>query len=272
VKKLFILLLSTVVLALGACSSTSTQLKAKEVKKSIEELDQEKGLVFDYRQYSEVKEVVDHLRQSYQGQLANFDEESWKKTYEEAKTSLNDLKKRLSDHHAVTYLQNSVEESIVLLETMNTELRNTDKKDLTDSFGEIESLVDKAKKQGTVTITTEITAEVEKVLNDNLNYAMDEDIDGYMSTLVRELQDAKQSTLEQFNNFDMEYSIESSKVLEAYENAVIIEVKQKTIFTETPEGMQVTDNVATATHTLIKEDGTYKFYSTEIIKSEPILN
>jgi PBP1b-binding outer membrane lipoprotein LpoB len=71
-----------------------------------------------------------------------------------------------------------------------------------------------------------------------------------------------------FDSYDLDYDIESMKVITSDEDKVVIEVVQVTKKLSGPDFIQ--DSRVTATHTLVKEDGDLKFLKTEYSNAEVI--
>ncbi len=119
------------------------------------------------------------------------------------------------------------------------------------------------------TTVEEVQAEVEKVINDNLKFAEEEDIDAYMGTLSKEYSgnaEVTASTQVLFDAYDIDYEVIDVKVVESSEEQVTVEVKQKAIATKVEEGYTFQNHIATAVHTLVKEDGQFKFSVTETLE------
>nr|WP_106782613.1 hypothetical protein [Lysinibacillus timonensis] len=124
-----------------------------------------------------------------------------------------------------------------------------------------------------VTISEEIKTddsnieEVIEVMIENLQLAGEENLVEYMKTNVNEIaviQENIDSTKALFDNYDIEYELLAIDIQELSDEHAIVTVTQQSVSTYVAEGYLYDDNIATATHTLKKEDGTYKFEATNL--------
>lgn len=117
----------------------------------------------------------------------------------------------------------------------------------------------------------EIKEAVKKVLYDNIEYAENEDIEGYMSTILKEgneelYNNTEAQMVSAFEVFDLDYEIEKVEFEDVTEDKVVVRVVQTT---KKVSGGEFKDNRIEAKHTLVKtEDGTYKFIGSELTNIE----
>lgn len=108
--------------------------------------------------------------------------------------------------------------------------------------------------------------EAVKVVEDNLRYAEEKDMDGYLSTIIPSGREETKQELEPFfEEYDMEHTILNVKVLEKEEDIMLLQVEQQTIALDAKEGApNYRDHIAEANHTMIKEDGKWLIKETVI--------
>lgn len=102
------------------------------------------------------------------------------------------------------------------------------------------------------------------VIEDNLRYVEEEDMEGYVSTLVSR---AREETSEElalfFEQYDLNITILSIEVLEQEESIMLIQTEQQTVEVGSVEDApNYRDHIAEANHTLVKEDGEWKIEET----------
>ncbi|MBD3263875.1 MAG: hypothetical protein GF375_02085 [Candidatus Omnitrophica bacterium] len=106
--------------------------------------------------------------------------------------------------------------------------------------------------------------EIFRVVYDNLAAMEEENLVDYMDTISEDspgYNTTKQQLLILFNNYDLDYEIESIELLESSANEAKVKVIQSTRKIEGPE---FRNNKIVGIHTLEKTDGGWKIYSTEI--------
>lgn len=121
----------------------------------------------------------------------------------------------------------------------------------------------------TEVIDEEAVLEAVEVVEDNLRYSQDEDIEGYKSTIVEEARENTEKELESFfNDYDLEHTVLSVKVLEQEEASMLLEVAQQSVVIQAEDGAEeYRDHVAIANHTLIPEDGSWKIADTTMTET-----
>lgn len=110
----------------------------------------------------------------------------------------------------------------------------------------------------------EAVQEAVQVIEDNLAYAEEEDMDGYLSTIVSSAHENTRSELEAFFElYDLEHTVLGITVLEQDEESMLIEVFQQTVAVDqAEEADDYRDHLGVANHTLILEDGEWKISET----------
>lgn len=119
-----------------------------------------------------------------------------------------------------------------------------------------------------VTDSNEIKEAVE-VIEKNIEAAEAEDIDAYLSTIIKSGHaDTAQELEEFFKSYDLEHTILAITVLDQEDEKMLIEVTQQSIATFTAEDVpEYKNHVAVANHTLVKEDDEWKIAETAMIEN-----
>lgn len=113
------------------------------------------------------------------------------------------------------------------------------------------------------TINEEVKAAVQ-VVEDNLRYAQEENMEGYLSTLVSSAHEETKAELTPFfEEYDLNHTILSVEILEQEEEIMLIRTEQQTVMEDSVEGAEpYRDHIAEANHTLVKENGEWKIEET----------
>lgn len=112
---------------------------------------------------------------------------------------------------------------------------------------------------------------IEKAINDNLKYAEQENVEKYMGTLLLSDESAeftRQQMVALFENTDMDYKLQSLKVLENTSTTAKVQVVQVTTATNVKDGYKFKNTRTTSVHTLKLHEQKWKLTSTEILKTE----
>lgn len=117
--------------------------------------------------------------------------------------------------------------------------------------------------EGEIENQSEVKAAVQ-VIEDNLDYATKEDMEGYLSTIVATGREETQKELAPvFESYDLEHTVLSVEVLEQEENRLLIRAEQQTVMLDAIQGAEpYRSHIAEANHELIKEDGNWKIKET----------
>lgn len=101
----------------------------------------------------------------------------------------------------------------------------------------------------------EAAEEAITVIENNLAYAEDENLEGYLSTIASVGHENTKDELSAFfEEYDLEHTILSVTVLDQQPDRMLIEVEQQSIATYTAEGAEeYRDHVSVANHTLVLE-------------------
>lgn len=112
--------------------------------------------------------------------------------------------------------------------------------------------------------------EVENLLLANLEHSQNENLDLYMDTLIEAHQFEETRELLEliFEAYDLEYTLEAFEIIEANDDQSLVVVKavQTTVATWIADGYEFDDNRLTVEHTLVRENGSLKFSTTEVIE------
>lgn len=112
----------------------------------------------------------------------------------------------------------------------------------------------------------EAAAEVKQLLEDNINYLNNEDIDGYLSTIVETAHEGtKEETERMFRNYDIDFKLLSSIVFEEEDNKLVLEANQEAKAVSIPEGGEYRDHVSLNHHTFEKIDGEWKITESRVV-------
>lgn len=281
-KFLLVLIITGLSILLMSCSPEKTpkQITKQTAEQKDEDLskDQMEGNSFNYTHILALQNSLDELQQKYQEQSETFDKDAWQSFLTEWKINLSQTKQTLTEEKsitkakkALTQLESLPEKATKNLEkpqkTKETTKQNDDS--LNSTLQNIESLLTKAKAQGKVKLTKEAKENTTKALKGNIQFAEEENLDAYMSSLSSHFQsdeETKRIMMDLFANFTIDYTIKNIHFKESYVNAVVVEIEQQTNVIDTPPGLNAKNSVAVIRHTLVKEKNDYKFYATEIIE------
>ncbi len=107
------------------------------------------------------------------------------------------------------------------------------------------------------------------VLYDNIDYANDQDVDGYLKAIPEQEQETARKTIEEmFAEGKLEFEIVEHVVVSADENTVEIGVVQTTVAVDDIDGFE--DNITEILHTLVLEDDEWKIDQSDILAAEPL--
>lgn len=106
--------------------------------------------------------------------------------------------------------------------------------------------------------------EAVKVIEDNLRYASEEDMEGYVSTIIevaREDTAAELATV--FETYDLEHTLLSVEVLSQDEERLLIRTHQQTVMVNSIEGAEnYRNHIAETNYTMLLENGEWKIEET----------
>lgn len=109
-----------------------------------------------------------------------------------------------------------------------------------------------------------VAEEAVQVIENNLQYASQEDMDGYVSTIIssaREETAAELATV--FETYDLEHTLLSVEVLEQEDSRMLIRTQQQTVMIDSIEGTEKYRNhIAEANYTMLLEEGEWKIEET----------
>lgn len=115
------------------------------------------------------------------------------------------------------------------------------------------------------------------VLESQVRYLNDRNVDGYMTTVASEApgRAMTEATMRQLAAYDMRYTLEDVKVLNVQNGRGVVRVVQTTRAVGTAPKMffglvQFTDNRSTVEHTVIKESKGWKVLRSTVISTEPL--
>lgn len=112
--------------------------------------------------------------------------------------------------------------------------------------------------------------EVISLIEKNLEYFNNEDVDAYMNTISSEslvYEPTKEAIVQVFELYDLEVSVDKIKVLEIDDETAIVQVTQTT---KKIEGQEFKNNKTTVKYTLIKTEDGWKLDNTEMVNIEYI--
>lgn len=116
--------------------------------------------------------------------------------------------------------------------------------------------------------------EVEQILMANLEYSQNKDLESYMATLIEEHQfeETRELLVQIFEAYDLEYTLDSYDIVKVNDDQsqVIVRAIQTTKATWIADGYEFADNRLTFEHTLIRENGSLKFSTSEVIDFEEL--
>lgn len=115
-----------------------------------------------------------------------------------------------------------------------------------------------------------IKAEAEEVVRNNAKFAEEENFEKYMETLgeAANTEDSKKSVELLFKNYDIDYEVIEISVLSATESEAKVQVKQKALGNNPSGEFPFQNHIATAVHTLKKENGKFKFVDTKVVETQ----
>ncbi|MEC6746953.1 hypothetical protein VXN63_00250 [Marinilactibacillus sp. XAAS-LB27] len=102
------------------------------------------------------------------------------------------------------------------------------------------------------------------VIKRNLEYAQNENIEQYITTIVNSAQVSTKTELSEFFDlYDMEHTILGIRILEQDANEMLIQVEQQSVAVHTAEEAEpYRDHVSLANHTITKENEQWKIAET----------
>lgn len=108
-----------------------------------------------------------------------------------------------------------------------------------------------------------------QVVEKNIQAAEEEDIEAYLSTIIKSGHEDTAKELEEFfKSYDLEHTILAISVMDQEEDKMLLEVTQQSVATFVAEDAQeYKDHVAVANHTLVKEDGQWKVAETAMVET-----
>lgn len=112
---------------------------------------------------------------------------------------------------------------------------------------------------------------IKKAIEDNVQYAEDENLDGYMQSLFlteEQKEFTREQTLLLFKNTELSYQINSIKILKETKTTAKVEVMQTTIAKEVKDGFDFADNETLSHHTMKLFDGQWKITDTDIQRAK----
>lgn len=106
--------------------------------------------------------------------------------------------------------------------------------------------------------------EAVQVIQNNLNFAQEENMEGYLSTLVSSAREETEEELAPFfETYDLEHTVLSIEILDQEEKRMLVKTEQQAVMVNSIDGAeQYRDHIAEANHTLIKEDEEWKIEET----------
>lgn len=116
---------------------------------------------------------------------------------------------------------------------------------------------------GKITNEREITAAID-LIQTNLEAASTEDIDTYVSTLIKSAQTDTRPEMEAFfQDYHLEHTILDVKVIKQQANEIMLQVSQQTVTQKgKKQKKKYRNHISEANHTLIKEEGQWKIAET----------
>ncbi|WP_156291390.1 hypothetical protein [Oceanobacillus salinisoli] len=123
-------------------------------------------------------------------------------------------------------------------------------------------------------VGTEEVSETDRalgVVESNLQYAEEEDLEAYVDTLAAGVQEERTTEIEElFENADVNYEIVGTDVVIESTSTIVLLVEQKAVATDLAEGYEFTDSIAEVQYSLAKEEGEWKVFSKEVMAEAPI--
>jgi len=103
-----------------------------------------------------------------------------------------------------------------------------------------------------------------QVIEDNLKYAQEENMENYLSTLVKSAHEETEEELKPFfETYDIDHTILSVEVLDQEADTMLVRTEQQTVMIDSVDGADsYRDHVTEANHTLVKEKGGWKIQET----------
>jgi|SRR5690625_589496 len=103
-----------------------------------------------------------------------------------------------------------------------------------------------------------------RVIEENLEYAEKEDMEGYLSTIVPSARVETEKELSSFfEEYDLEHTILSVEVLEKESDVMLLRVEQQAVVLDSAEGAPTYRNhIAEANHTMVKVEDTWMIEET----------
>ncbi|MFB6469413.1 hypothetical protein ACE38V_22010 [Cytobacillus sp. Hz8] len=103
---------------------------------------------------------------------------------------------------------------------------------------------------------------ITELIKRNTKNTAEENMNEYLKDIVKERRNDSQLIAEMeelFKNVDLNYEIQNIKFISMTDKEVIVEVKTKATATNVAEGYVYSNNISTAVHSIIKQDGKFVF-------------
>lgn len=106
--------------------------------------------------------------------------------------------------------------------------------------------------------------EAVQIIENNLKYATNEDMEGYLSTIVNVGHEETEKELHSvFEDYDLEHTVLSAEVLEQEKDRMLIRTEQQTVMVDFVKDVKpYRSHIAEANYELVKEDGRWKIKET----------
>src|SRR4051812_5337497 len=100
---------------------------------------------------------------------------------------------------------------------------------------------------------------VKQVMEQNVQFLQEENIEGYLSTIVESAREDSAEAMEAFfKNYDIEYELMKFDVVEEKSDKIVVETEQYADATYVAEGQSYKSHIAVAVHTFVKENGSWR--------------
>ncbi|CAM3825816.1 hypothetical protein [Mesobacillus zeae] len=124
-----------------------------------------------------------------------------------------------------------------------------------------------AAKEASSSENSDAEESIKKDLLESMKYAEEENMDQYLDTLLISPEDKELTKTQMgpiFEKTELEYKLESMKVLESSADSAKVEVVQTTVAKEVTDNFQFKDNRVTGIHTMKLDNGKWKTAGTEV--------
>lgn len=280
--KNFLFIIVSLIFLLTACSGESEKNKTK--KETSENTPTEQEVVgdtlFDYDALQKVEVALNNnVKAHYQHMIDNPTDTIWEEFYPNYTSAYEPLIDEFKENKLNQEIIDSmvlVNESAKLVDSFYNKKKNEESTDevkdqIEEKFTEIHSKLETAYENGKIEPTDELTNEMKNLYQTFLDHSTNKNFEAYADMFWDDRKElVVQAAKDSMEGYTIEYNLHDVKIIEAYEDAIVIQVVQDNLFVDIEEGFEANDSKTTANVYFVKKDDQWKVYKDELINSETI--